>query len=74
MDELKLVISTRFMRNIITKILAKAIYKKTGYRVDIQINEIKAETCDGKVSIHMDMDAEMSGEDLMRALKTGGLL
>ena len=74
MDELKLVISTKFMRNIITKILAKAIYKKTGYQVDIQINNIKAETCNGKISIHMDVDAEMNGEDLMHALKTGGLL
>lgn len=74
MDELKLVISTRFMRNIITKILAKAIYKRTGYRVDIQINRVEADTYDGKVRIHMDVDAEMNGEDLMRALKTGGLL
>ncbi len=74
MDELKLVISTRFMRNIITKVLAKAIFKKTGYRVDIQINQIEAETCDGKVRIHMDADAEMNGEDLMHALKTKDLL
>ena len=28
MDELKLVLNTKFMRSIITKILAKAIYKK----------------------------------------------
>lgn len=74
MDELKLAISTKFMRNIVTKILAKAIYKKTGYRVDVQINAIEAETYDGKVRIHMDVDAEMNGEDLMNALKTGGLL
>lgn len=74
MDEMKLVISTRFMRNLITKILAKAIYKKTGYQVDVQIHAIEAETYDGKVRIHMDVDAEMNGEDLMDALKTGGLL
>lgn len=74
MDELKLVISTRFMRNLITKILAKAIRKKTGYQMDIQINAIEAETYDGKVRIHMDVDAEMNGEDLMDALKTAGLL
>ena len=74
MDELKLAISTRFMRNIITKILAKAIYKKTGYRVDIQINKIEAENSNGKISIHMDVDAEMNSEDLLNALKTGGFL
>lgn len=74
MDELKLVVSTRFMRNLITKILAKVIRKKTGYNIDIQINAIEAETYNGKVRIHMDIDAEMNGEDLMDALKTGGLL
>lgn len=74
MDELKLVISTKFMRNLITKLLAKSIRKKTGYQIDIQINAIEAETYDGKVRLHMDANAEMNGEDLMNALKTAGLL
>lgn len=74
MDELKLAISTKFMRNIITKILAKAIYKKTGYLVDIQINRIEAENSNGKISIHMDVDAEMNSGDLMQALKSADLL
>lgn len=74
MDELKLIVSTKFMRNLITKILAKAIRKKTGYQVDIQINAIKAETYNGKIRIHLDVDSEMNSEDLMNALKTRDLL
>lgn len=74
MDELKLALSTRFMKSIVTKILAKAIYKKTGYQMNIQLNEIKAETCDGKVRIHMDVDAEMNSGDLMSILKSKDLL
>lgn len=74
MDELKLNLSTRIMRTIVTKILAKAIYKKTGYDVNIQINELKADACDGKVRVHIDVDAEMNGEDLMDILKSRGLL
>ena len=74
MDELKLTLNTRFMRSIVTKLLAKAIYKKIGYRVDIQINEIKAETYDGKVRLHMDVDTEMNSDDLMNALKSKDLL
>lgn len=69
MDELKLLLNTRFMKNIITKILAKAIYKKTGYQIDIQLNEVKAEVHDGKVSIHVNADAEMNSEDLIDILK-----
>lgn len=74
MDVLKLVVSTKFMRNLITKLLAKAIRKKTGYQIDIQINAIEAETYDGKVRLRVDANAEMNGEDLMNALKTAGLL
>ena len=74
MDELKMVLHTKFMRTIITKILSKAIFKKTGYDVNIQINKIEAETYDGKVSIHMDVDAELSKEDLVKILKSGDLI
>ena len=74
MDELKLVLNTKYMRSIITKILAKAIYKKTGYRIDIEINEVKVETYGGKVKIHMDLNAEMNSGDLVEALKTNDIL
>ena len=69
MDELKLVISTKFMRNLITKLLAKTIYKKTGYKIDIQINKIEANTRDEKVRLSIDADAEMSFDDLKNILK-----
>lgn len=74
MDELKLSLSTKFMRNLVTKVLSKAIFKKTGYEVGIQINKIEAETHGGKVSVHLDIDAEMNGEDLISILKSSGLL
>ena len=74
MDELKLGLHTRFMKSIVTKILAKAIFKKTGYDVSIQINKIEAETYDGKTRIRMDIDAELNNEDLVKILKSGDLI
>ncbi len=74
MDELKLMLSSRFMRGIVTKIISKAIYKKSGYHVDIQINEIKAEVCEGKVRIHIDADGEMKSSDLVEILKEKDIL
>lgn len=74
MDELKLALSTKFMKNIVTKILRKAILKKTGYEVDIQLNKVQLETHDGKVSLHMDIDAEVNSEDFMDILKSSGLI
>lgn len=74
MDELKLALHTRFMKNIVTKILSKAIFKKTGCEVNVQINRIEAETYDGKVSVHMDIDAELSKEDLVKLLKSNDII
>ena len=74
MDEMKLILSTKFMRNLISKIFGKAIYKKFGYQVDIQLNEIKAESYDGKTRFHINADAEINNEDLKSILKNKDLL
>ena len=74
MDELKLVLSTKFMRGIITKMIRKAIFKKTGYEIDIQINKIKVETYDDKICLHMDANAEINSEDFANIVKSSGLI
>lgn len=74
MDELKLALHTRFMKSIVTKILSKAILKKTGYEIKIQINNVEAETYDGKTHIRMDIAAELNNEDLVKILKSGDLI
>lgn len=66
MDELKLNLSTRFMRNIVTKMLAKAIKKKFGYEMDILLHELKVEAVDGRVFIHVNADAEMDKTDFAK--------
>ena len=74
MDELKMSLSTKFMKGIVTKIISKAILKKTGYNIDIQLNEIKLETVDGKVCLHADVDAEINNEDFINIIKNKGLI
>jgi hypothetical protein len=68
MDELKLKLSTRFMKGIVSKLIAKAVYKKVGCNVDIQLNEITVEAIDGKVYLHLDVDAETTKEDFKKIL------
>ena len=70
MDELKLNLSSKFMRGIVTKLLSKAIYKKTGYKIDVELNTIKVEVIDGKAYIHADVDAEIDNDELMKIVKT----
>ena len=74
MDELKMSLSTKFMKGIVTKIISKAILKKTGYNINIQLNEIKLETVDGKVCLHADVDAELNNEDFINILKNTDLI
>lgn len=74
MDELKMSLSTKFMRSIVTKIISKAIFKKTGYNINIQLNEVKLETVDSKVCIHADVDAEVNNEDFISIIKNKDLI
>lgn len=71
MDEMKIV--SKFTRGIVSKILKTVIHKKTGYDVDIQLNEITTTISDGKTHLHLDVDAELNKEELMKILKSIGL-
>lgn len=73
MDELKLKLSTKFMRGFIAKLVAKAIYKKVGYEIDIQLNEIEVETVDGKIHLHVSADAEINNDEFVKIVKGVGL-
>lgn len=70
MDELKLNLSSKFMRGIVTKLIAKAIYKKTGYKIDVELNSINVEVINGKAHIHADVDAEIDNNELMKIVST----
>lgn len=73
MDELRLNLSTKFMKNIVAKLLAKAIYKKFGYRVDVELNTISVEVNNGKAYIHADVDAKIDNGELVKIVKSAGL-
>lgn len=73
MDELKLNITTAFMKNLIAKTIAKMIQKKLGYSLDILLNQIEIKATDGKIRIHIDADAVTTNDDLLKMIKGAGL-
>lgn len=73
MDELKLKLSTRFMRGIIANLAVKAIEKKLGYKIDILINEIEVKTEDGEIKLHTSVDAKIKNDEFVRIIKSIGL-
>ena len=72
MDVLKLRLSGKFMRKIVSKLIAKAICKKYGCKVDIRINELDAEILDGETSLKIEMDLKMKSKEFMKLMKSIG--
>lgn len=69
MDEMKIKLSTKFMKGLIAKILKKVIYQKTGYNIDILLNEIAVQVINGKANIHLDVDAEIDEKEFLKITK-----
>lgn len=71
MDEMK--ISSKFMRNLVAKLVKRAVKKKVGYEVDIQLNELTATVADGTAHVHLNIDAELNKDEFIKILGTIGL-
>lgn len=66
-------IVSKFTRGIISKAVKMVIHKKTGYDVDIRLNEVTTTITDGKTHLHLDIDANLEREELIKILKSIGL-
>lgn len=73
MDEMKLKLSTKFMRGIVAKLITRMIYKKTGYKVDIQLNELDINIIDGETHISTSVEAKINSNEFTKIIKTIGL-
>lgn len=73
MDEMKVKLSTKFMRGIVSKLIARAIYKKTGCKVDIQLNDLDISIIDGETKIMTNVEAKLNSGEFTKLLKTIGL-
>lgn len=71
MDEMK--ISSKFMRNLIAKLVKKTVKKKVGCDVDVQLNELTATVTDGTTHVHLSVDAELNKDELTKILGMIGL-
>ena len=70
MDEMK--IESKFTTSIISKLAGLAIRKKLGYDIKLTLNAVSATVVDGKTHVHLDVDAELEKDDLMKILKSIG--
>lgn len=69
MDEMKLKLSTRLMRGIAAKLIARAIKKKYGCKVNIQLNELDLNVVDGDANLSINAEVKMDNKEFMEIMK-----
>ena len=70
MDEMKVKLSTKFMRGIVAKLMAKAIQKKFGFKIKIQLNELDISVIDGETKIATNVEVMLDNKEFMKIMKT----
>nr|DAM97025.1 MAG TPA: hypothetical protein [Caudoviricetes sp.] len=73
MDEMKIKLSTGFMNSIASKVLARSIYKKTGYKVTIQLEDLDISFVDGETEIKAKVEAKLDSKEFVKIIKSNGL-
>ena len=61
------------MKGVLSKALGLALKAKTGYRADISVNEFNAHVKEGRAHVHINIDADMSQDELKKILASVGL-
>ena len=63
-------IQSKFMTGLVSRIVKKVLRTKLGCEVDIQLNEFRTTVIDDKTHVHLDLDADLTKEELNKLLKT----
>lgn len=67
MDEMKINLSTKLMKGLVAKLLKKVIRDKTGYSIDILLNQITISHMEnGKIDIRIDANAEIDEKEFLK--------
>lgn len=69
MDMLMIKLSTKFMKGMVAKIIARKVYKKFGYKIDIQLNDVQIDMINGDIKLHIDADGKMNKTEFDRLMK-----
>lgn len=72
MDEMKIKLSTKFMRNFVAKLISRAIRKKLGYKIDIQLNDLDLNIVDGEAHISTNVEAKIDNDEFVKLIKSIG--
>lgn len=69
MDEMKINLGSKFMRKLVSKFLAKQIQKKIGYKIDINLDELKINFKNGDTTIKTNVELKMNSVEFTKLMK-----
>ena len=70
MDKMELKLSTKFMRTIASKLIAKFIYKKYGYKVNVQLNDLDISVIDGETKLNANVEMTANSNEFMKMMRS----
>lgn len=70
MDEMRIKLKSNFMRGIVSKLIARVICKKFGYKVNIQLNDIDLWSIDGDTTIKLNVEARLKSDEFNKIVKS----
>lgn len=66
MDEMRIKLSTKLLRGLVSKLISKAVYKNIGVRPDINVRDIDLDMREGKTYFHIDVDGSIGNEVILK--------
>lgn len=66
-------IESKFSRGIVSRLIKKVLRDKSGCNVDVQLNKFRTTVIDEKTHVHLDIELDLSKEELDKLLKSVGL-
>ena len=69
-DLLKFKLGSKLMKGVFTGILKKQIKNKFDVDADIKINDLDVSIENGKAHIHVDIDGDLGGDDIIKLMKS----
>ena len=67
MDEMRIKLSTKFMKNVLSGYLTKLIAKKFGVKASIQISDLDVELIDDRLYFHVNANGNIDSKSLLKA-------
>ena len=72
MDKMNVKLTSKFMRTIVSKLISRAIYKKLGYKVDIELKELDIRSINGDTTIQTNVELNLDGNEFRKIMSDIG--